>query len=195
MNASEHLRLFIAIRIPDAVKDEVEIAQRELRALVPERAARWAGREQFHLTLKFLGDVEAQRFESLAEAVRSVAREFAPLRLRAEGIGFFPNAQCPRVVWVGIRDAEERLERLQRAIEQGVRAFTREEPERAFAGHVTLGRFKGIRRAEAERLAALAATAGGRFFGEWMAGEVQIMRSELLPQGARHMLMVEAPLS
>ena len=79
--------------------------------------------------------------------------------------------------------------------EESARPFTLQEPDEAFAGHVTLGRFKGLRRAEADRLARLAAGMAGRFFGEWRADEVELIRSELSPRGARHMLMVRAPLS
>jgi len=72
--------------------------------------------------------------------------------------------------------------------------FTTEKAEERVTGHVTLGRIKGIRRAEAERLAALAIPMADRCFGEWMANEVRVVRSELAPAGARHTVVAGVPL-
>jgi 2'-5' RNA ligase len=116
------------------------------------------------------------------------------LRLRAEGVGFFPDARYPRVVWVGLRDEREDLARLQRSIEEAVQPFAAEKPENRFTGHVTLGRIRGLKRPEAERLAQLAGKFEGKVFGEWTGTEVELVRSELLPSGARHTVLSTAPL-
>ena len=59
MPESEQYRLFVAVAVPDDVKAKMEAAQADLRRVLPDRNVRWARREQFHLTLRFLGDVEA----------------------------------------------------------------------------------------------------------------------------------------
>jgi 2'-5' RNA ligase len=182
----EQFRLFVAVTIPEAVKAKIEESQAELRGALPERGARWARREQFHLTLRFLGDVEAARVEPLSEALRAACRSFGALHLRAEGVGFFPNPRHPRVVWVGVRDEAEQLPRLQQAVESATEGSTTEEKEGRFAGHVTLARIKTIRRPEAEALEKAAASMANRLFGQWTAYQIELMRSELLPQGARH---------
>ena len=99
----DHLRLFVALAIPEPVKDELEKAQGELRRLLPQGTVRWTRREQFHLTLRFLGNVEAQSLATLSQALNLAARVFAPLQLQARQVGFFPNARFPRVLWVGVR--------------------------------------------------------------------------------------------
>src|SRR5205809_984446 len=103
----ETFRLFIAISVPDKVKDEIEKAQNELRRALPGGSVRWTKREQFHLTLKFLGNVEAPRVEELTESLRRGLEGFAALRLKAEQIGFFPDARRPRVVWAGVQDEKK----------------------------------------------------------------------------------------
>src|SRR2546423_15665143 len=95
----EQFRLFVAINIPEPVKTEIEKAQAELRAALPERCIRWTRREQFHLTLKFLGNVEARGVPELTQAIALACRGFAALSLRAERIGFFPHMRSPRVIW------------------------------------------------------------------------------------------------
>lgn len=186
MAIDERFRLFIAVMIPQEVKAKMEAAQEELRRVLPERAVRWTRREQFHLTLKFLGNVEAARVEALGEAIHAACQGFGPLHLRAERVGFFPDLRYPRVAWVGVQDQAEQLPRLQQAIEASTQGFTSEETRERFAGHVTLARIKGIRRPEAEALSKAATGMTDRLFGQWTAYQIELMRSELSPQGARH---------
>ena len=195
MAESERFRLFVAVTIPDAIKAKIEEAQAELRRVLPERAVRWTRREQFHLTLKFLGDVDAARVEALGEALRAACRGFGALHLRAERVGFFPDLRYPRVVWVGVQDQAERLPLLQEAVARATREYTTEEKEKQFTGHVTLARIKGIKRPEAEALGKAAAGMAERLFGQWTACQVELMRSELLPQGARHSTLASIALA
>src|SRR6266487_4607346 len=85
------IRAFLAVPIPDAVKAEIERAQDELRQALPKPCVRWTKREQFHLTLCFLGNVATTRVPELTEAVGAACRGFPALKLRAERIGCFPD--------------------------------------------------------------------------------------------------------
>jgi RNA 2',3'-cyclic 3'-phosphodiesterase len=191
------LRLFVAISLPDSVKDEIEKAQRQLRDAFPGKLVRWTKREQFHLTLKFLGNVAESRVPELAAALRETCLNFAPLQLRAERIGFFPDIRFPRVVWAWVHDDRDReiLLRLQKAIEEKVKGFTDERTEKAFRGHVTLGRTHGIKRSHAEVFAKLANDMSDRFFGEWTADSVELIRSELSTGGSQYTTLAAVPLS
>jgi len=187
-------RLFIAIPVPDGVKTELEKVQAELRGAISAGGVRWTKREQFHLTLRFLGDVAADRVEALARAVREVCDVFPPLRLRAERIGFFPDLRFPRVVWAWVHDEQELLPKLQEAIEAAAKDFTAEPAEKKFTGHITLARIKSLPRPQAELLAKMALGMTDRFFGEWTAGQVEIIRSELGPGGPRYTTVSVVPL-
>ncbi len=184
--STEKLRLFIAIPIPEPVRDEIIRVQREMQPLAPQGAARWTRPDQFHLTLRFLGDVPVAGLEQLKESVNAVCRSARPLQLRAGGVGFFPNPHSPRVVWVGIDDQAGLLVDLQKRIETAIRLFTAEPGEKNFAGHVTLGRLKNLKPPDIRKLAAHTQTVQDRTFGEWTADEIEIIRSELSPGGARH---------
>jgi RNA 2',3'-cyclic 3'-phosphodiesterase len=185
-SSTEKLRLFIAIQIPEPVRDEIIRVQQELQPLVPHSVARWTRPDQFHLTLRFLGDVPVAGLEKLKKSVGAVCRNVRPLSLRAEGVGFFPNPRSPRVIWVGINDGEGQLVDLQKQIETVAGQFSSEPGEKNFTGHVTLGRLKNPRPADTRELVARAQSFEKRLFGDWPALEIEIIRSELSPAGARH---------
>jgi 2'-5' RNA ligase len=166
-----------------------------LRGRLPHARIRWTRPEQFHLTLRFLGNVVAQGVPSLTEAVAAACKPFAPLRLRAARLGVFPNARRPRVIWVGLEDSSGQLVTLQRAIQAATQEFSVEAPEANFAGHVTLGRVKEIRRKETEALASAVADSAEKSWGEWTAERVEIFRSDLSTEGAVHVRVANADLT
>jgi 2'-5' RNA ligase len=182
----EKFRLFVAVRLPESVKSELSRAQAELRDALPPGAVRWTKPEQCHLTLKFLGDVDAPRVGELCSSIRKACHGFPAVHLRAERIGFFPHPRHPRVIWAWVHDLAECLPLLQQAVDVVVEDFTDEIREKTFTGHVTLGRCRNIKRAEAEILSNLAMRMADRVFGEWTADRIELIRSELSPGGSRH---------
>jgi 2'-5' RNA ligase len=192
---TEAHRLFIAVSIPDKVKSEIEKTQDILRRAMPIGAVRWTKPEQFHITLKFLGNVKVSDTDALTQAVRDVCKNFSPLKLRAEWLGFFPNENRPRVVWIGVHDKKNILLKLQKAIESAVKGLTKEAVDKAFTGHLTLGRAKDIERKNAETLRKVAGTFAKRFFGGWTASEVEIFRSDLSADGSHYHRLASVPLA
>jgi 2'-5' RNA ligase len=172
----ERYRLFIAIALPEAVRHAIEKAQNGLRAALPAKSIRWARSDQFHLTMRFLGGVEAQRVDRLNEAVRRACAG-------------------ARVVWTGVDDRDGRLAKLQRSIEAVTSAFTDEPPQDTFTGHVTLARCRDISRADASTLATLVQAMENRSFGDWTADGVDIIRSQPTPQGSRYTTLATIDLN
>jgi 2'-5' RNA ligase len=187
-------RLFIAVATPDAVKSEIAKAQNELRQTLPEDAVRWTRPEHFHLTLRFLGNVTAERIDALSEKLRDACREIAFMNVRAERIGFFPERGFPRVIWVSVCDEQQQLAQLHGVIQTSTTEFTSEPAENEFAGHITLGRAKKIRRREADTLAGLATRMSQRSFGGWPVKSIELLKSDLLPDGAHHTVLTTIPL-
>lgn len=192
--APEKYRLFIALPLPESVKAEIEKARARLRAAVSEGSIRWTTREQFHLTLKFLGSVPANGMDALVQSVTKALKDFRPMALCAAGVGFFPNARRPRVIWIGVQDKKDFLAKLHCSIEEATRSFTNEKLQEKFIGHVTLGRVREIGRRDAEALAKVATEMTKAVFGNWSAGEIAIMRSQLSPKGATHTCLATIPL-
>jgi 2'-5' RNA ligase len=189
------LRLFIALAIPQNVQKVIGRAQSQLQRSSPPGAVRWTRPEQFHVTLKFLGDVPAAQVEALKVSVSGVSAGFPPLQLSSHGIGFFPNIQRPRVVWAGAEHDQGKLAELHRQLDEATRPFAPAEKPERFAGHITLGRFKPGHPAAIDKLLARAEVHRHRHFGDWEVGQMDIFRSELTSAGAMHSLFASFPLA
>lgn len=137
-------RLFVAIDLPDAVKDQI-LSLRE-QDLPP---GRWSRREDLHLTLHFIGDVPeavARAYQRVLGDVNAVAFE-----LRIQGLGQFPINDRPRVIWAGVQNTPE-LRALHEAIGAALESEGFRRERRRFHPHITLMRFrKPIRRGLASR--------------------------------------------
>ena len=195
MCAVEQYRLFAAISLPAGIKEKIAATQLELRAGLAGASVTWTKREQLHLTLKFFGNIDVPLVTGLRAKLAAACDGFGPFILRAERLGVFPDARFPRVIWVGLTDDGGKLANLQSSVESASRDFTSQEPEKKFTGHVTLGRIKHINRHDSKKLAELLVSMSDREFGEWTASELELMRSELTSDGARHTSIETFPLS
>lgn len=187
-------RLFIALPVPDAVKEEILRTQEEFRRNLPKSCAHWTRPAQWHLTLKFLGDVEMGQIATLTEMVRNTCGQFAPLKLRAERIGCFPDLGHPRVIWAGVHDEGNQLIGLAQALESATAAFTAQKQEGVFTGHITIARTSNLKRPQVDIMAGLVHRMTRRVFGGWTAHGIEIMRSELLSSGAKHTCLAQLSL-
>jgi 2'-5' RNA ligase len=98
------LRLFVAIEIPESVKDAVEEVFAPWREQFPK--ARWAPRENWHVTLKFLGRTWPRLTDWVPERVAEAAAEVPPFGARLHGVGSFPSAKRGRALWAAFEDPE-----------------------------------------------------------------------------------------
>ncbi len=146
--------------------------------------------ERLHLTLRFIGGTEQSREAPLAREIAAAAADLPRFDLRLRAAGVFPSLRRARVIWVGVEDAPALFD-LHGSVEAAVvRAGIAPEP-RPFRPHVTVGR---IRRPPAPRGLA-DAIARVRFETTVAVEEVSLMRSKLLPRGARHIEVASCPLA
>ncbi len=107
-----------------------------------------------HLTLRFLGEVTPEQAARLPTLLRPVGASVPPFEIRLEGVGAFPSAERPRVVWVGVTTGREALETLASRVRDALAPEFGAEPG-PFVGHLTLFRVRrpADRRAAEELLA------------------------------------------
>lgn len=191
----EQFRMFVSLPVDAAVKEEIRRLQNELRAQLPGDAVRWTRPDNIHLTLKFLGNVAVEQVDALASVLREACAGFEPLALRAENLGFFPPRGLPRVLWVSVRDERDQLAQLQRNVETGIRQKISGIEEERFTGHLTIGRVRNLRHTHARKLSDFARQFNGKVLGDWRAEKLELMRSELAPEGSGYSCLSEIPLS
>ena len=150
---------------------------------------------QFHFTLKFLGETPEERLPAAREAAERAAAGAAPFDLALEGLGAFPDAGPPRVVWAGCGEGREALAALARAVEEafGEAGFPREP--RPFSPHLTVGRVKDPRKVPGRSFRDALARESGRGFGIVPARELVLFRSDLSPAGPTYYPLVRVPLT
>ena len=188
--APERVRLFVALNLPDEVRQALHDATAPLREAAP-RGVAWVRPEGLHLTLKFLGEAEEPRVAEVAAALGGVAAAHATVRVGVGGVGAFPSLARPRVVWAGV-EATPRLELLQHDVEAACATLGFEVEGRAFRPHVTLGRVRPG--AAVESLRALAEAASRCTpHAEVMVPTLDLMASTLMPGGARHDAVARLP--
>lgn len=136
------IRAFIAVQLPEDVRDALGETARALAVGVPRGAVRWVRPEQMHLTLAFLGDTPTAKLPAVQQAMDAVAGGLLPFTLHAGDIGCFPNRRRPRVIWVGLSGEEERLATLKRALDEALAPLGWPPEAKPFRAHLTLGRAK-----------------------------------------------------
>jgi 2'-5' RNA ligase len=181
------VRSFVAVDLGAPVKTQLGVLQHELKARTPAGAVRWVPPDAVHLTLKFLGDVPEERVGEIVAALQRVCGPLAPLSFSVAGAGCFPNLRRPNVVWVGVEDPSGALRALQAAVEKALNPLGFPPENRPFKPHLTLGRTQRNApgedlRAVGERVGALAVGT----LGQVDVREILLMRSDLLPGGARY---------
>lgn len=126
------LRLFVAIELPEFVKESLG------RLRTPLPGFHWTDDDKFHLTVKFVGEVDAGLLEPIRAALAPLRTE--PFVLPVAGVGAFPQRGRPQVVWAGVERGHPRLFALQHRVENALYAIGIEPDLRLYHPHLTLAR-------------------------------------------------------
>ncbi|MFQ5699557.1 MAG: RNA 2',3'-cyclic phosphodiesterase [Myxococcota bacterium] len=148
--SADRLRAFIALELSEEALRATTLAIRSLQAWAPE-GIRWTPPEARHLTLKFLGDLDAELVPRLQAGIASRIAHEPPFGIQLAGLGAYPDARAARVVWLGVSKGAGPLARLARRIDAAAKRLGVARERRPFQAHVTLGRLRQPRRIHLER--------------------------------------------
>jgi 2'-5' RNA ligase len=179
------VRLFVAVEVPAAVRDDLAALVNELRALESKSSAkrlRWVRPENLHVTLKFIGSVPPEKLDVICAELSRV-RSDRPVELRFRGLGFFPSAKRPRVLWAGMA-ASPNLAAIAGDIDKRLAKLEIPAEERAFTPHLTLARCE--RSGISPALHAAVEKNAAREFGELRTNKFHLIESKLKPSGAEY---------
>ncbi len=192
---SKKIRTFVAVELSDEVKTHIAAAIDQLRSEQINNL-RLVRPEGVHLTLKFLGDIDADRVTAVAEAMSQVAVRHTPFGLILGATGVFPNANRARVLWIGVDGDLEPLRLLQAGIEDALTAIGFSPEKRGFNPHLTIGRMH--HRASRSDRSRAADTLSSLLLPERQpiaVNAISLMKSTLLPDGAIYERIAYAYLS
>ncbi len=167
------MRLFFALLPPPALCE----ALRDIMHGV--HGAHWQSREQLHLTLRFVGDVNMHQADELAAALPRMVSHLPALTLA--GLGVFESAGRPNALWIRATPAEP-LAQLHRKLDRLCQTVGLKAEGRAYLPHVTLARLPRTAGPVQDWLAAQ----GGRSFGPAVFARCSLMESHLTPAGSEY---------
>jgi len=177
------MRLFIALELPDDLQDRLV----GLKTAVP--AANWVKRGGYHLTLSFLGEVDAARVTAITTTLEHIQAPSFTVTLG--GVGRFPPRGSARVLWVGI-DHQPALLALQQQVERALVPLGFPPDDRPFSAHITLARLKSDARREVE---AFLEQHHDFRADPFPVSAFHLIESTLTPQGAQYRHVAIFPLT
>lgn len=181
-------RLFIAVKISTELAQSLDDVIRRLA--VAEAEVKWVKTKNLHITLKFLGEVDAAEIPHLIAAMQTIRCE--KFTLEVGSIGVLPDMRRPRVVYANIVRGGENLVKIAALIDKLAVSLGFTQEKRPFLSHLTLGRFKGI--GHLNKLAEKIDGAKNEIFGKLSVSEVSLMKSDLRPEGPQYTELASIPL-
>ncbi len=132
----DSVQLFVAVPVPEFVRQRLAELEREMPGL------NWVRAANIHLTLKFIGETDSEQVDPVRESLRAIkVRRFL---LGVSGLGVFPRRGRPAVLWAGLGSAHPHLFQLHKRVNDVLYGCGIEPDRRVFRPHVTLARCKGV---------------------------------------------------
>lgn len=128
------MRTFIAINLSDEVKNSINAIIENFKKIDPK--IKWVKKENLHLTLKFLGEVDEEKIKRIGSSLEKKVK-FSDFEITLNGIGTFP-----RTIWIGTTDGKEKVKEIWENVEEAAEECGFERDHRSFSAHVTIGRIK-----------------------------------------------------
>ncbi|MDI6698117.1 MAG: RNA 2',3'-cyclic phosphodiesterase [Candidatus Saccharicenans sp.] len=179
------MRTFIAIDLSSEIKNRLTAAVRALKPLAAD--IKWVAPENYHLTLKFIGEASEEQVEIIKDVLDEVVGKHCGFKLTARGTGSFPPGQSRmRVIWVGLEAGPE-LFSIQSDLEELLSRKGFEPEERSFSPHLTIGRVREPRKQE--RLKAELERLSRQEFGTMEVKEIELFQSILRPEGPEYKII------
>ncbi len=134
------MRTFIAIELPQEIKDSLAQLQDKLKASGAD--IKWVEPQNIHLTLKFLGEINEDKLNKVISIMESVAESTKPFDICICSVGAFPRISSPRVIWVGLDKGDTESKAIAKSLEEKIQKLGIPKEKRPFSSHITLGRTK-----------------------------------------------------
>jgi RNA 2',3'-cyclic 3'-phosphodiesterase len=187
------MRLFVAVDLDDASREAIGAEQTRLRRALDAEgrpAWKWVRPDRMHLTLVFIGEVDAPAAETIVRAMRTDFHSPA-FSLVFGGLGVFPAHGAPSVLWLGVTDGRAAAIALQQRVADRLASVGVAPERRAYHPHLTLARGDSASPADRRRVAALDCSGA---IARIDACAVSVYQSRLSPAGPDYTTLVRTEL-
>lgn len=134
------MRLFTGISLPPGIREEIDAYVASMSALV--KGVKWVEVDNFHITLRFIGEVEKERVPALREGLKRASAGKNPFVISLATLGAFPSFSYPRVYWIGVDEGQEMVRSLHDDISDELKKVGFDPEGKKFHPHVTIGRVR-----------------------------------------------------
>ncbi len=138
------MRTFVAIEIEQNLKEKIYKFITTSQAQIKSNKISWVKKENLHVTLKFIGEIEEKKVENIKEVLNKLIKNFTQFSFSIRNIGVFPDVKKPRVIWLGIEDKTKILGLLSKEIEDELFKIGLPKENKEFVSHLTIGRIKNL---------------------------------------------------
>ncbi len=176
------VRSFVAIEISQNIKRNLGKIISKLSGTNAE--VKWVRPANMHITLKFLGSIDECDVPEICNMLKDAAVDVEPFDLEIGGLGAFPDIKKPKVVFVNIVDQSKALLTLYERVEERLADFGIKRESRRFTPHLTIGRVRPQK--NLKTLIDLIDNNKKVFAGGLLVESIDLMMSELLPEGPEH---------
>ncbi len=176
------MRLFIAVNIPKRskklIKNKVEMIKPEITENI-----KWVKSKNWHLTLKFLGEVEKKKISDIKKTLNLLEDRFNSFSLNFKGIGAFPHLNQPQVVFIQVEKGKEKLIELHKKVDEKLQEQGFKSEDRSYHPHLTIARSRNS--TDKNKLSNSLNEFTGRYFiNVYMkVSNISLMESKLFPDG------------
>lgn len=186
------MRLFIAIELSPEIRDALAQVQSHLKYASAD--VKWVEKDNIHLTLKFLGEVDEKKLQQVIAALEIIGKENSAFEISIKDIGAFPKIDYPRVIWVGFDKGAKESTELAARVDEELSKIGFQKETRPFAAHLTIGRVRSPKNKEAlkEKLTSLPVC---RLAGSQSIKSLILFQSTLTPTGPIYTKLHESNLT
>ncbi len=179
------MRLFIAVDLPDRSKKLIEskIVQIKKETI---QDIKWVDPENWHLTLKFLGEVAEEEVEKITSVIASTAVNFSKFTILLRGINAFPEPSHPRVFFIDILDKGRNLCKIHDELDTSLELSGFNPDERQYKPHLTFARSR--KNSNLNKLGQVLESYQNKYYVNVHAqiSELKLYESELYPEGPHY---------
>jgi 2'-5' RNA ligase len=189
----EKRRLFVAL-FPLKIHAKVLVSHIDTWKVRTGKEVHWVSPEKLHLTLCFLGDVLTKDLDPLEQSLFAKITKVGAFTVGLKGLGCFPKIRSPKVLWIGLGEDKERLMALQKIVAGTCEPFMESPKNKPFSPHLTVAQIRRLERGHERDIERLVKEERETDFGYLEAWGVQLMSSELGPEGSKYSEIAAIPL-